>query len=172
MLCVPAEYSALAYPCCLGKSWGRLQAQPSQVTHSHPPNSRPVRLPAGSPLPWPVPSELSLEESMPVSGGPSFLSRQQPCPAWVHQWSKRKQNKSTQPWVVLCWAYDRVQREVVSPKGLSGRGFVQQEPMAVIGCEDSKCEGPEAARSRLRGTWAVVREGGNTRGHTLSVRDQ
>lgn len=60
----------------------------------------------------------------------------------------------------------------MSPKGLSSRGFVQQEPMAVIVCEDSKCEGPEAARSRLRGTWAVVREGGNTRGHILSVWDQ
>lgn len=52
---------------------------------------------------------------------------------------------------------------MVSLEGLRGRGFVQHEPMAVMGHEDSKCEGPEAARSRLRGTWAVVREGGNTR---------
>lgn len=35
------------------------------------------------------------------------------------------------------------------PEGLSGRGFVRQEPMAVMSLEDSKCEGPEAVRSRL-----------------------
>lgn len=75
MLCVPAEYSTLASPCCLSMSWGRLQAQPSQVPLSHTPNSGPVRLPAGYPLPWSVPFEFSLEVYMPVSGGPSFVSR-------------------------------------------------------------------------------------------------
>ena len=64
-------------------------------------------------------------------------------------------------------------------QGAEGGGIAQgpeqqglRSAGAVIGCEDCKCKGPEAARSRLRGTWAVVREGGNTRGHILSVQDQ
>lgn len=58
----------------------------------------------------------------------------------------------------------------MSPEGLRGRGFIQQEPMVVMGREDSKWKGPETARSRLRGMWPVVREGGNI-GDTSSVSE-